>query len=366
MPPGHPIPPRPLSGVGLGSKPSKVGTGTQTGIRICGLQVRPLSRLGQSDPEPLGVTATEGSVHSRPTFLQSQDLYVTNRYPDSNRKAGTPGTSPHEANPVASQKTLEGSRISGKRDSSPKVSSPEPTMVDQGDQCLTRSTSAPLASCHSNIYSRLKRRLGCSLRRLYNKRCLVSARKPPSHKFPRTEGGLAGLEKVPAPSARKGGANCYRQHHSCGIHQQGGRYEVRLTLCPSLAAPVLVQSETGCSKGQAHSWLSKCDCRQVVTTGQIIQTEWSLHQEVFNLLVQAWHLPLVDMFATKYNCTLAQYVSPVPDPNAWAVDALTVSWDNLDMYVFPPVSLLGKVVSKLSDHLYKRVILIPPGWPNMP
>ena len=222
MPPGHPIPPRPLSGVGLGSKPSKVGTGTQTGIRICGLQVRPLSRLGQSDPEPLGVTATEGSVHSRPTFLQSQDLYVTNRYPDSNRKAGTPGTSPHEANPVASQKTLEGSRISGKRDSSPKVSSPEPTMVDQGDQCLTRSTSAPLASCHSNIYSRLKRRLGCSLRRLYNKRCLVSARKPPSHKFPRTEGGLAGLEKVPAPSARKGGANCYRQQVVAYINKEGG------------------------------------------------------------------------------------------------------------------------------------------------
>ena len=100
--------------------------------------------------------------------------------------------------------------------------------------------------------------------------------------------------------------------------------------------------------------------------GQVIQTEWSLHQEVFNLLVQTWHQPQVDMFATKYNCKLAQYVSPVPDPSAWAVDALTVSWEKLDMYVFPPVSLLGKVVSKLSDHLYKRVILIAPGWPNMP
>ena len=39
LPPGHPIPPQPLSGVGLGSKPSKVGTGTQTGVRICGVQV---------------------------------------------------------------------------------------------------------------------------------------------------------------------------------------------------------------------------------------------------------------------------------------------------------------------------------------
>ena len=35
------------------------------------------------------------------------------------------------------------------------------------------------------------------------------------------------------------------------------------------------------------------------------------------------------------------------------------------MYAFPPVSLLGKVISKLSDHLCQRVILIAPGWPNM-
>ena len=70
--------------------------------------------------------------------------------------------------------------------------------------------------------------------------------------------------------------------------------------------------------------------------GQIIQTEWSLHQEDFDLLCQTWHRPQVDMFATRYNYKLVQYVSPVPDPNAWAEDALTVSWENLDMYAFPP------------------------------
>ena len=219
-----------------------------------------------------------------------------------------------------------------KRDSSPKIPSPAPTMVDQGDQCFTRSTSAPLASCHSNLYRRLKRRLGCSLRRLYNKRCLVSAREPPSHKLPRTKSGLAGLKKIPAPSSRKGSANCYRQHHSCSIHQPGGRYEVRLTLCPSLAAPVLVQAETGCSKGQAHSWSSKCDCGQIVMPRPNHSDR--IVQEVFNLLVHTWHLPLVDMFATKYNCELAQYMSPVLDPNAWALDTLTVNWENLDMHVF--------------------------------
>ena len=33
-----------------------------------------------------------------------------------------------------------------------------------------------------------------------------------------------------------------------------------------MVTPVLVQSETGCSKGQAHPWSSECDCRQVVSS----------------------------------------------------------------------------------------------------
>ena len=250
------------------------------------------------------------------------------------------------------------------RDSSPKAPSPAPSMVDQGDKCPARPASAPFASCHSNLYRRLKRRLGCSLRRLHSKQHLVSSRKSPSCKLPGTKSCLAGLKKIPALSTRKSSSSCHRQHHSCGIHQQGGRYEVRLTFCPSMATPVLVQSETGCSKGQAHPWSSKCDCRQIVLSGPNHSDRMVPSSGGF--LVQIWHLPQVDMFATKYNCKLAQYVSPVPDPNAWAVDALTVSWENLDMYAFPPVSLLGKVVSKLSDHLYKKVILIAPGWPNMP
>ena len=69
---------------------------------------------------------------------------------------------------------------------------------------------------------------------------------------------------------------------------------------------------------------------------QVIQTEWSLHQETFDLLCQTWHYPRVDMFATRYNCKLVQFVSPIPDPKAWSVDALTLSWEDLDMYLFPP------------------------------
>ena len=100
--------------------------------------------------------------------------------------------------------------------------------------------------------------------------------------------------------------------------------------------------------------------------GQTIQTEWSLHPEVFKAICSRWHQPQVDLFATRFKNKLPQFVSPVPDSQAWAVDALSLSWENLDPYAFPPAAILGKVVEKLQDYPCSRVILIAPGWSNMP
>ena len=100
--------------------------------------------------------------------------------------------------------------------------------------------------------------------------------------------------------------------------------------------------------------------------GQTIKTEWSLNPEVFQAICHQWHQPTVDLFATRFNNKLPQFVSPVPDPQAWAVDALSLSWEGLDPYAFPPAAILGKVVEKLQDNPCNRIILIAPGWPNMP
>ena len=99
---------------------------------------------------------------------------------------------------------------------------------------------------------------------------------------------------------------------------------------------------------------------------QVIQTEWSLSQQVFNQLCSKWARPQVDLFATRFNHQLPSFVSPVPDQTAWAVDALSLPWKHLSAYAFPPVSLIPQVVSKLRDQGCRRMILIAPGWPNMP
>ena len=259
------IPPRPLPGVGLGNQRTKVRTRTQTDFRVRGLQVRSLPGTGLTDPEPVGVDPPKFGIHPIQAKLPSQELYVPDRPAYSDGKTGSPGETPHETHPVAPKTTLESSGIPGKGDSCAKVTSPTPSMVDQGDKCLDRTTFTSLESCRSNLYRRLKRRLGCSFRRRHSKRQLVSSRKSSSHKFPGTKSCPTNLEKIPALGTRQSSSSCHRQHHGCGIHQQGRRYEVRLTLCPSMAT-VLVQSETGSPKGQTHPWLSECDCRQIVSS----------------------------------------------------------------------------------------------------
>ena len=100
--------------------------------------------------------------------------------------------------------------------------------------------------------------------------------------------------------------------------------------------------------------------------GQTIQTEWSLLQEVFQTICRRCHRPQIDLFATRFNNKLPQFVSPIPDSLTVAVDALSLQWEGLDAYAFPPAAILGKVVEKLQDSPCMRIILIAPGWPNMP
>ena len=100
--------------------------------------------------------------------------------------------------------------------------------------------------------------------------------------------------------------------------------------------------------------------------GQTIQTEWSLLSEVFQTICSRWHQPQIDLFAMRFNNKLPLFVSPVPDPLAAAVDLLSLPWEDLDTYAFPPAAILGKVVEKLQNSPCKILILIALGWPNMP
>ena len=98
---------------------------------------------------------------------------------------------------------------------------------------------------------------------------------------------------------------------------------------------------------------------------QPVLTEWQLKPSVFRAVCQAWDRPHIDLFSTALNAQLPTYVSPVPDPQAWAVDALSLDWDGMNAYAFPPFNLVGRVLQKFRDHSCS-LILVAPLWPRQP
>ena len=81
-------------------------------------------------------------------------------------------------------------------------------------------------------------------------------------------------------------------------------------------------------------------------SNQVQSTEWSLHPLVFKQICQRWFTH-VDLFATHLNHKLPLYVSPVPDPRAWDIDALSINWMGLTAYAYPPTALLHRVIQKI-------------------
>ena len=160
------------------------------------------------------------------------------------------------------------------------------------------------------------------------------------------------------------GPNSNQQHYGGVLHKQRGRHEVGPTVCPTLENLDLVHQKASNSKGPTHSRPVKCGRRQAIQIrpdhpDRMVPPSIG----VPGLMQQV--APASDLFATRFNNKLPLFVSPVPDPMATAVDALSPPWEDLDAYAFPPTAILGKVV-KFQDSPYKRSILIAPGWPNMP
>lgn len=96
-------------------------------------------------------------------------------------------------------------------------------------------------------------------------------------------------------------------------------------------------------------------------SGQVLNTEWTISHSALERIWGVWDKPLIDLFATKFSKRLPMYVSPVPDPEAWAVDALSISWKGLQAYAFPPTCLLSRVINKVREDC-PSLILVAPWW----
>ena len=93
------------------------------------------------------------------------------------------------------------------------------------------------------------------------------------------------------------------------------------------------------------------------------QLEWALNESVTHAIWQLWGTPQIDLFATWLNKRLSTYVSPIPDSQAFAVDAFSINWKGLYLYAFPPFAILTRVLYKFR-HEGQAMILIAPRSPQ--
>ncbi|XP_038072759.1 uncharacterized protein LOC119741137 [Patiria miniata] len=102
-----------------------------------------------------------------------------------------------------------------------------------------------------------------------------------------------------------------------------------------------------------------------LSRGWIATTEWSLLPQVAQSIFRLIDRPHVDLFASRMNNQLPIYCTRGPDPNAWQTDALSVRWDSLLAYAFPPISLVSRVLTKIEQEDC-GILLIALFWPRQP
>ena len=89
------------------------------------------------------------------------------------------------------------------------------------------------------------------------------------HQFLGTQGSSSGSQEFRAAVQGTDCPHSNGQHNCSLLHPQGGRYEIRFSLFPTLEAPILVSSQEDNSAGKTHPGSLECH------SGQAIQTQSS-------------------------------------------------------------------------------------------
>ena len=81
-------------------------------------------------------------------------------------------------------------------------------------------------------------------------------------------------------------------------------------------------------------------------------TEWALNQSVYSVAIAKLGVtPNIDLFASRLHYKVKPFVAYQPDPEAFALDAFTLSWESYLFYTFPPFSLKALALQKIQKEV---------------
>jgi hypothetical protein len=114
---------------------------------------------------------------------------------------------------------------------------------------------------------------------------------------------------------------------------------------------------------EAYSGSSQCTSRHTVSLSSTSEHGMGITTSNVQCISLLWGRPHLDLFATSLNHKLDTFASSVPDPLAYAVDAMSISWKGMFSYAFPPFRFLSQVLQKVARESC-TIILIAPAWPK--
>ena len=94
------------------------------------------------------------------------------------------------------------------------------------------------------------------------------------------------LKELSKQNSRQKGSDSNTQCYYSQLSEQTRGNTLLGQVSPGLAHLGLLQSSKHTHKSQTHSGLPQCHSRQSLQERQIIQTEWSLHPQIFSLILQ--------------------------------------------------------------------------------
>ena len=316
-------------------------TGSKTGFQLRRLPVRPERGQDQTHTRALTVLNNQDLGNIVRSGVSGLGVHVPHRSTHSNRKTSPSRSAPYDTYTVTLEEQLEGTRVTRKGDTLPRSLHPhlkwwlEESNVLPGQQLhplkhalqIFTDASKEGWSAHLNkgtakgTWSILESKL--HINHLELKAVFLALK----------EFQDLCLNNIVLIATDNTTVVAY-------INKAGGEMKSG-PLCA-----LLWRILTWCDRKQVTlkarhmpGWL-KMIADKLSRLGQTIQIEWSLHPEVFQAICSRWHQPQLDLFATRFNNKLPQFITGSRPPGLCS--GCTQSWEDLDPYTFPPAAILGK------------------------
>ena len=199
-----------------------------------------------------------------------------------------------------------------------------------------RNPNPQVSGGFHNFYGRLHAGVGRSHGGFPNFRYLDSYRPQAPHQLFGAQGGSLCPTALGSSAPEPPGYDRYRQFDSSIIYQQARRDPFpHLATFDSRTSP-LVRGSEHYSPSTTYSRLPERDSRPPISSKSANIDRVVPSPRNRETYLQGCGTPEDDMFATVSNSHLPRFMSPILEPRALAVDALSQDLQGRSMYMFPP------------------------------